>query len=387
MISLSVPVHRAYLQSQQLAERCRHQFTTPEHFLAVFLTMPPVIDIFNLGGGQQLDDLRQSIDLYIAQNFEIVPKRYYKDTYDSEQYQEMFHKAEDFARSDKRKEVSMADIFRSLLSLKHSHASHLLQAHLGNIGNFMQQAFNISYYFSLAESVIEQEENDDEFYSDDLDDDMMSPDELPDSALPPFLQAGQESSWRSMVTDLNEGAAQRLPLIGREAEIERTLQVLSRKQKNNPLHIGEAGVGKTALVHGLAARLAEGKVPKRLKGFRIYQVDLGAMIAGAQYRGEFEKRIKSVLDGVAKEGKGIIYFDEIHTLVNAGRGEGSMDAGQLLMPYLESGQLRCIGSTTYEEYNRTFSKSTGLVRRFQTIDIAEPNAAETQSIVEGLVPY
>jgi ATP-dependent Clp protease ATP-binding subunit ClpA len=187
---------------------------------------------------------------------------------------------------------------------------------------------------------------------------------------------------------MNDVLDQKNPLIGREAELERTIQVLCRRDKNNPLHVGEPGVGKTALIYGLAARINAGNVPERLKGSRIYMLDLGTMLAGTQYRGDFEKRIKQVMDGVAGESKNnIVYIDEIHNMVGAGAvGESSMDASNMLKPYLERGDLRFIGSTTYEEYNKYFSRSKGLVRRFQQIDILEPSIDEAVNILMQLRP-
>ena len=157
------------------------------------------------------------------------------------------------------------------------------------------------------------------------------------------------------------------------------------KRKNNPLHVGEPGVGKTSLAYGLAARIEAREVPERLLDCRIYELDLGTLLAGTQYRGDFEKRLKTIMEGVRNEGRAIIYIDEIHNLIGAGRtGDGSMDASNMLKPYLESGDIRFIGSTTYEEYNRYFARSKGLVRRFQQIDILEPSIEETIHIVEGL---
>ena len=164
--------------------------------------------------------------------------------------------------------------------------------------------------------------------------------------------------------------------------------MLCRKDKNNPLHVGEAGVGKTALVYGLAARIARGDVPDRLKQSRIYMMDMGTMIAGAQFRGDFEKRIKQVMEGLAAEGHAILYIDEIHNMVGAGRtgGDASLDASNMLKPYLESGEIRFIGSTTYDEYNRYIASQKSLVRRFQQIDIAEPSIDDAVRILEGLRP-
>ena len=195
----------------------------------------------------------------------------------------------------------------------------------------------------------------------------------------------EEESWRKLVTCINDLLPEHNPLIGREEELERTIQVLCRKEKNNPLHIGEPGVGKTALVYGLAARIEAGDVPERLRGAKIYQMDMGSLVAGTSYRGDFEKRIKAVMDGVLAEGNAIVYIDEIHTLVGAGAGgDQSLDGSNMLKPYLEGGQIRFIGSTTYQEYNRYFQKSLGMVRRFQQIDIAEPSEDETIRILEGL---
>jgi ATP-dependent Clp protease ATP-binding subunit ClpA len=194
--------------------------------------------------------------------------------------------------------------------------------------------------------------------------------------------------WQRLVTCMNDLYEQKNPLIGREQELKRTIQVLCRCDKNNPLHVGEPGVGKTALVWGLARLIAEEKVPERLKGSKIYQLDMGTLLAGTQYRGDFENRIKQIMDGIQEEGENnIVYIDEIHTLVGAGAtGEGAMDASNMLKPYLEAGSIRFIGSTTYEEYNRHFSRSKGLIRRFQQIDIAEPTVEEAKHILRQLQP-
>ena len=198
--------------------------------------------------------------------------------------------------------------------------------------------------------------------------------------------SSNKAAWKKLVTCMNDLYQQQNPLIGREQELQRTIQVLCRRDKNNPLHVGEPGVGKTALIWGLARMIEEGNVPERLKGSRIYQLDIGTLLAGTQYRGDFENRIKQIMDGIQEESdKNIVYIDEIHTLVGAGAtGEGSMDASNMLKPYLESGSIRFIGSTTYEEYNRHFSRSKGLVRRFQQIDIPEPTPEETKHILRQL---
>ena len=198
-------------------------------------------------------------------------------------------------------------------------------------------------------------------------------------------EGGGSSSWRDFVLCINDHVADHNPLIGREAELERTIQVLCRKDKNNPLHIGEPGVGKTSIVYGLAQRIVDDNVPESLKNVRIYQLDLGSLIAGTQYRGDFEKRLKMVMKGVAAEKGSILYIDEIHNVVGAGQaGDGSMDASNMLKPYLEGGRVRFIGATTYEEYNRYIMRNRGFMRRFQQVSIEEPSIEEALKIVNML---
>lgn len=220
----------------------------------------------------------------------------------------------------------------------------------------------------------------------------------------------QLEEWRQYVTCLNDLVESHNPLIGREKELERTIQILCRKDKNNPLHIGEPGVGKTALAYGLAAMIEEGRVPEKLQGCKIYEMDLGGIIAGTAYRGEFEKRLKAVLEGVKTQGNlrftdseqsrarisepqdqsqnqspSILYIDEIHNIIGAGKiDKGSLDASNILKPYLEQGTLRFMGSTTYEEYNQNFIRSKGFARRFERVDIAEPTVDECVQILQGL---
>lgn len=234
----------------------------------------------------------------------------------------------------------------------------------------------------------DEDGDDGDFWYDDDDDndedDGIDNDEYDD---PEGWQTGKRhpSDWHKLVTCISDKVDQHNPLIGREKELDRTIQVLCRAEKNNPLHVGEPGVGKTALVFGLAKLINENHVPDRLKGARIYGMDIGQMLAGSQYRGDFEKRIKIVMDGAAKEGNVIIYIDEIHNMIGAGRGsDGGPDASNMLKQYLEAGDIRFIGSTTYEEYNRYMAKSKGIVRRFQQIDIKEPSVDEAIKILEGL---
>ena len=191
--------------------------------------------------------------------------------------------------------------------------------------------------------------------------------------------------WDSYVTCMNDEADNYMPLIGREEELERTIQILCRKDKNNPLHIGEAGVGKTAITKGLVRRIVDGNVPEIISGAKVFSVDMGTLLAGTQYRGDFEKRFKHVMDGLLKEDNPIVYIDEIHNIVGAGAvNGGSLDLSNMLKPYLSDGKIRFIGATTYEEYKKHFAKSRSLLRRFQNVDIKEPSVEESIDILNGL---
>ena len=254
--------------------------------------------------------------------------------------------------------IDITHLVKGLLELKDSWASYFLKDSIGD---------NEQYFMK---ELIDYCEYDDMIFDENIDDEAKSP----------------KSSWKQLVTCMNDNYQMHNPLIGREHELKRTIQVLCRCDKNNPLHVGEPGVGKTALVWGLTRLIEENKVPKRLQGSKIYQLDMGTLLAGTQYRGDFEKRIKQIMDGVQGESdNNIVYIDEIHTLVGAGAiGDGAMDASNMLKPYLESGKIRFIGSTTYEEYNRHFSRSKGLIRRFQQIDITEPSIDEAKNIIMQL---
>ena len=344
----------------------RHEFVTPEHLL-YFLTQE---ESFNELLYPLADDIGDAL-LPFLQEMESVPAEldYVPDL--SEQMKELMSEAISQVQHSSAKALDIVHLTSALMNLKESQASYLLNKAVDEIStpeDFLGDL--ISWY----------ENSDDESMPDD-DDDFLTDDS-------DYGVDTKKEHWRTLVTCLNDVVAKKNPLIGREAELERTIQVLCRRDKNNPLHIGEPGVGKTALVYGLTARIVAGNVPERLKGSKVYQLDLGTMLAGTQFRGDFEKRIKQVMDGVTREGtNNIVYIDEIHNLVGAGAvGESSMDASNMLKPYLESGQLRFIGSTTYEEYNKYFSRSKGLVRRFQQIDILEPSEEETINILRQLRP-
>ena len=344
----------------------RHEFVAPEHLL-YFLTQE---ESFNELLYPLADDIGDAL-LPFLQEMESVPAEldYVPDL--SEQMKELMSEAISQVQHSSAKALDIVHLTSALMNLKESQASYLLNKAVDEIStpeDFLGDL--ISWYENTDDESMP--DDDDDFLTDDSD----------------YGVDTKKEHWRTLVTCLNDVVAKKNPLIGREAELERTIQVLCRCDKNNPLHIGEPGVGKTALVYGLTARIVAGNVPERLKGSKVYQLDLGTMLAGTQFRGDFEKRIKQVMDGVTREGtNNIVYIDEIHNLVGAGAvGESSMDASNMLKPYLESGQLRFIGSTTYEEYNKYFSRSKGLVRRFQQIDILEPSEEETINILRQLRP-
>ena len=353
-IQNTVHVNSAFTFAQKKAISYRHEFITPEHLLSAFLEQSPFASALNMCFCDT-QELAFSLENYFTEELESVPADMDYELEVSTQLNELIQHAYLMIDYSSAEAVNVPHLVQSMLQLKDSWACHILKETLEEeLPEFISQ---------LISRYEEVEEEDD-------------------------LQASpQEKSepWRNFVTCLNDCLQDHNPLIGREAELERTIQVLCRKEKNNPLHVGEPGVGKTSLAYGLAARIEAREVPERLLDCRIYELDLGTLLAGTQYRGDFEKRLKTIMEGVRNEGRAIIYIDEIHNLIGAGRtGDGSMDASNMLKPYLESGDVRFIGSTTYEEYNRYFARSKGLVRRFQQIDILEPSIEETIHIVEGL---
>ena len=332
----------------------RHEFIMPEHLLSVLIED----DIFNAALNifyspqilaERVEDFLKQIDS-VPEDIEYEPEV-------SAQMGKVIESAVQDVALSSAESIDMPHLVGGILKLKESWAAYLLKDCLYNKEpNFMSQLINFCDF-------------DDKFQGE---------------------TEGKKgiAAWEKLVTCMNEHYKKYNPLIGRELELKRTIQVLCRRDKNNPLHIGEPGVGKTALVWGLVRLIEEDRVPKRLKGSKIYQLDMGTLLAGAQYRGDFENRIKQIMDGIQEGSENnIVYIDEIHTLVGAGSiGESAMDASNMLKPYLESGKIRFIGSTTYEEYNRHFSRSKGLVRRFQQIDILEPSVDETKNIIRQLKP-
>ena len=353
-IQNTVHVNSAFTYAQKKAISYRHEFITPEHLLSAFLEQSPFASALNMCFCDT-QELAFSLENYFTEELESVPADMDYELEVSTQLNELIQHAYLMIDYSSAEALNVPHLVQSMLQLKDSWACHILKEALEeDLPEFISQL--ISRYEEVEEE-------------DDL---QTSPQE-------------KSAPWRSFVTCLNDCLQDHNPLIGREAELERTIQVLCRKEKNNPLHVGEPGVGKTSLAYGLAARIEAREVPERLLDCRIYELDLGTLLAGTQYRGDFEKRLKTIMEGVRNEGRAIIYIDEIHNLIGAGRtGDGSMDASNMLKPYLESGDIRFIGSTTYEEYNRYFARSKGLVRRFQQIDILEPSIEETIHIVEGL---
>ena len=346
----------AIKQAIELCDSMRHEFVTPEHVLyaltdqlAFFYALTD-IDI-NIESVQF--PLREAFD-----KMERVPDGISYTIEGSEQFTQMMSFAIKQAQSAEVDMVDVPHIVAAMLMLDDSAAAYTLR---GIMGTLQAQFFEaLLCYYDGSDTSDELVSEEDEL---DLD----------------------HAPWRQLVTCLNDTYTKHNPLIGRTEELERTIQVLCRKDKNNPLHVGEAGVGKTALVYGLTAMIERGDVPERLKGAKVYMMDMGTMVAGTQFRGDFEKRIKQVMDGLAAEGNTILYIDEIHNLVGAGRnGDSALDASNMLKPYLESGTIRFIGSTTYEEYNRYIAKQKSLVRRFQQIDIPEPSIDEAVAILNGL---
>lgn len=350
--------YRASLVFDNALECCkeyRHEFIMPEHMLYVLLDDVKFCEALSLFYTPQL--LKESVS-DILMDIETVPSDVeYEPDFSAQMISVIEFAIENISLSNATS-FDIPHIVNGIFHLSDSWATYLLKDCLkGNEANFMSQLIG---YEDFSGSIKEEK--------------------VSDTTMP---------EWRRLVTCMNDFCREHNPLIGREKELQRTIQILCRRDKNNPLHVGEPGVGKTALVWGLAALIEENRVPTRLQGSKIYQIDMGALLAGTQYRGDFENRIKLIMDGILQENSNnIVYIDEIHTIVGAGSTSGgAMDASNMLKPYLESGSVRFIGSTTYEEYNRHFSRSKGLIRRFQQIDIPEPSVDETIDIIRQLRPY
>jgi ATP-dependent Clp protease ATP-binding subunit ClpA len=345
------------------AREAHHEYLTVEHLLLAILDAPRVREILRACGADLArleEELRKHIDDSTPR---IASSEEDREVQPTLGFQRVLQRAVFQVQSGGRRDVGVSDVLVAIFSEKQSHAVFLLQRH-------GVTRLDVTNYIShgLSKEV--------------------------DGTVPKEEQAteGEKegeggSALEKFAVNLNRAAQDgRIdPLIGRQLEVERTIEILCRRRKNNPLYVGEAGVGKTAIVEGLARMIVEGKVPDVLEGCTIYALDMGALIAGTKYRGDFEKRLKAVITEVRKQPGAILFIDEIHTVIGAGAASGGvMDASNLIKPVLTSGELRCIGSTTYQEYRSIFEKDHALARRFQKIDVVEPSVAETVEILMGL---
>jgi len=355
---LEVSLHMAFVEARQK----RHEFITVEHLLLALLDNPTAAEVLRACGAN-MDELRRNLTQHIAeQTPRIAPDREV-DTQPTLGFQRVIQRAILHVQSSGKKEVTGANVLVAIFGEKDSHAVYFLQQQ----GVTRLDVVNyISHGITKAPQVhhgkTEQEEQEGEAQS-------------------------ANSPLDSYTVNLNALAlAGKIdPLIGREKELERVIQTLCRRRKNNPLLVGEAGVGKTAIAEGLARRIVEGNVPELLAKCTVYSLDMGALLAGTKYRGDFEQRLKAVLKQLVDNPNAILFIDEIHTVIGAGAASGgTLDASNLLKPALNSGQLKCIGATTYAEYRGVFEKDHALSRRFQKIDIVEPSVEETVEILKGL---
>ncbi|OAI16034.1 ATP-dependent Clp protease ATP-binding subunit ClpA [Methylomonas koyamae] len=341
----------------------RHEFITVEHLLLALLDNVTTIPIL-IACGCNVNALRAELTRFIDETISLIPEGIQRETQPTLGFQRVLQRAVFHVQASDKKEVTGANLFVALFSEQDSHAVYLL-----NKQDITR--LDVVNYLAHGVSKIEQFRK--------------------ESSEEPEGERGNNENLTSPLekyaTNLNEEALKGNidPLIGREIEVERTIQVLCRRRKNNPLLVGEAGVGKTAIAEGLAKRIVEEQVPEILMNSTIYSLDMGALVAGTKYRGDFEKRLKALINQLKKEPDSILFIDEIHTIIGAGSASGGvMDASNLIKPVLASGQLRCIGSTTYQEYRGIFEKDHALARRFQKIDVVEPSIEDTVLILKGL---
>jgi len=356
---LETCINKAYHQ----ARAGRHEFLTVEHLLLAITESPKVREILRACGAEP-ERLAGELTAHIDSSTPRLRKGDEREVQPTLGFQRVLQRALFHVQSSGRKEVGVANVLVAIFGEKQSHAVFLL----GKEGVSRLDVVNfISHGLSGGEEKSDKEE----------------------TAAPATESRDGEggSALEKYATNLNQQAeAGKIdPLIGRQMEIERTIEILCRRRKNNPLFVGEAGVGKTAIAEGLARRIVEGQVPEVLQGATIWSLDMGSLIAGTKYRGDFEKRLKSVLAELRKQPGAVLFIDEIHTVIGAGAASGGvMDASNLIKPVLSNGELRCIGSTTYQEYRGIFEKDHALARRFQKIDVVEPSVAETFEILKGL---
>jgi ATP-dependent Clp protease ATP-binding subunit ClpA len=340
------------------AREKNHEFMTVEHLLYALLGNPSAVEVLRACGGN-LEQLKEDVGTFLE---ETTPKLLEGDTRETQPtlgFQRVLQRAVFHVQSSDKTEVTGANVLVAVFSEQESQAVYFLNklniTRLDVI-NYISHGISKAYEQpeELSENTVANEPAD----------------------------ATAKQPLETFAVNLNEQAALGKidPLIGRRAEVQRTIQILCRRRKNNPLFVGEAGVGKTALAEGLAKMIVDGEVPKVLLNSTIYALDLGALVAGTKYRGDFEKRFKAVLGQLKKEEESILFIDEIHTIIGAGAASGGvMDASNLMKPMLASGELKCIGSTTFQEYRGIFEKDHALTRRFQKVDINEPSVEETST--------
>ena len=352
----------------QGARNKRHEFMTVEHLLLVLLDNDIAIDVLK-ACGIDLERLRSDLEEFVESTTPLLPEGdKERDTQPTLGFQRVLQRAIFHVQSSGKREVTGANVLVAIFSEQESHAIFLLK---------QQQVARIDVVNYVAHGIAKVSRHQEQ-----LD---------PGPAAGDEERSGSEGSGQhpleAFATNLNQQAMQgRIdPLVGREHELQRVVQILARRRKNNPLLVGEAGVGKTAIAEGLAKRIVEGDVPEVIANSVVYSLDLGSLLAGTKYRGDFEKRFKALLAELKKQENAILFVDEIHTIIGAGAASGGvMDASNLLKPILTSGELRCIGSTTFQEYRGIFDKDRALSRRFQKIDVLEPSVDETVQILKGL---
>jgi ATP-dependent Clp protease ATP-binding subunit ClpA len=358
---LEVSLHMAFMEARQK----RHEFITVEHLLLAMLDNPSAAEVLRACAAN-IEDIRKKLAEFIERHTPRVPGEADVDTQPTLGFQRVIQRAILHVQSSGKKEVTGANVLVAIFGEKDSHALHFMtQQGLTRLDvvNFISHGIAKTPQEAApsgrGEAGNEQAENEDK---------AASPLDAFTSNLNMQAQAGKID-----------------PLIGRDQELERVIQTLCRRRKNNPLLVGEAGVGKTAIAEGLARRIIEGSVPDILEGATVYSLDMGALLAGTKYRGDFEQRLKAVIKQLGSNPKAILFIDEIHTVIGAGAASGgTLDASNLLKPALSSGQLRCIGATTYNEFRGIFEKDHALSRRFQKVDVNEPSVAETVAILKGL---
>jgi len=360
---LEVSLHMAFVE----ARSARHEFITVEHLLLALLDNAAAIEVLKACAANT-DELRQHLRKFVSDNTPVIPEGGEVDTQPTLGFQRVIQRAimHVSAGGTSKKPVTGANVLVAIFGEKDSHAVYYLQQQgisRLDVVNFLSHGITKN---QQAEAPATERQG------------PAGGEETPDSRQTPLDQYAQ---------DLNAAAiAGRIdPLIGRDQEVERVIQILCRRRKNNPLLVGEAGVGKTAIAEGLAYRITQDEVPEILQDACVYSLDMGALLAGTKYRGDFEQRLKAVLKQLKSNPQAILFIDEIHTLIGAGSASGgTLDASNLLKPALSSGQLRCIGATTYNEYRGIFEKDAALSRRFQKVDVPEPSVEQTVQILRGL---